>query len=228
MKKIITAGLVVSLFLVGLVSLRVVSANDEPNGNPFQFILDAIAELQTNLQEQISNIQLTPGPQGPQGPQGEQGVPGLPAPTVKIVDANGTLIGYPVEFAEDEFIVYDPTLRALEKPNVLSGQIEGIGAPVILKYATSDCSGQAYASNIGGPLPLLWRSPDIGPGIEFYLPDRTKSVVPPNTYIVKGRKTAGGLPACINPPTELMNASFDFPVNQITLPYVPPFDIVVQ
>ncbi len=227
MKKIITAGLITSLFLVGLISLRVISANNEPNGNPFQAILDAIAEIQANLQEQISNIQLTPGPQGPQG---EQGPHGSPAPAIKVVDANGTLIGYPVEFdsagSREAFVVYDPTLRALERPNVLSGQIGGIGEPVQLQYATPVCSGQVYARNIAGLLPLLWRDSDTGATQEFYLPDRTKSVVPKNTYLVQSRKNSGS--GCIVVPTPVLNSTPDFPVNQITLPYVPPFDVVVQ
>ena len=45
--------------------------------SPWEDIWAAIA----NLQEQITNIALTPGPQGPIGPQGEQGPQGVPGPT---------------------------------------------------------------------------------------------------------------------------------------------------
>jgi len=81
MKKITISGVIAIALLLSFVSLNTVSAQGE-DGKPFQVIWNAIE----NLQEQISNISLTPGPQGLQGPQGEQGSTGelpvgfLPAP----------------------------------------------------------------------------------------------------------------------------------------------------
>jgi len=69
-KKIILVG-VVSLALV-LISVGAVSAKEQPNGQPFKAIWNAIA----NLQAQISKIKLLPGPPGPQGPVGPIGPQG--------------------------------------------------------------------------------------------------------------------------------------------------------
>ena len=79
-KKIILVG-VVSLALV-LTSVGAVSAKEQPNGQPFKAIWNAIKALQ----KQVANIQLIPGPQGPagptgpQGPKGDQGLQGLTGP----------------------------------------------------------------------------------------------------------------------------------------------------
>src|SRR3990167_138353 len=83
-KKIILVG-VVSLALV-LTSVGAVSAKEQPNGQPFKAIWNAIKALQ----KQVANIQLIPGPQGPagpagpQGPQGESGAQGLVGPQGSI------------------------------------------------------------------------------------------------------------------------------------------------
>ncbi|MGB8215763.1 MAG: hypothetical protein WCE94_00515 [Candidatus Methanoperedens sp.] len=52
------------------------AAGAQPSGTPFQALWDAINGTTSkfaDLQQQINNIQLTPGPQGPQGPQGLKG-----------------------------------------------------------------------------------------------------------------------------------------------------------
>ena len=76
MKK---TNLLIFLFLIIILSTTLISAEvEKPDKwwrNPFQKIWDAILDLQ----EQINNIQLIPGPQGkpgPQGPQGEKGIQG--------------------------------------------------------------------------------------------------------------------------------------------------------
>lgn len=68
MKKITISSVIVITLLLSFFSLNIVSAQGE-NGKPFQAIWNTIE----NLQEQISSISLTPGPQGQQGHQGEQG-----------------------------------------------------------------------------------------------------------------------------------------------------------
>lgn len=92
---------VVVLLLVFLLTVGIVSRARAANGNPWGEIQAAIANLQQQLaelgqdilglQEEVSNIQdmdaelqnqidqieLTPGPTGPPGPQGPQGEPGL-------------------------------------------------------------------------------------------------------------------------------------------------------
>ncbi|MFC1687081.1 collagen-like protein [Patescibacteria group bacterium] len=87
MKKVMITGLVVicALFITttSVKGLQLVAEtldletvwNNEVvlrGGNPFTALWQALA----NLQEQIDNIQLIPGPEGPQGPQGETGPQG--------------------------------------------------------------------------------------------------------------------------------------------------------
>ena len=65
-------------FLAGTVTTSFASATTA-SGTPFDQLRAAIQDLQN----QINNIQLTPGPQGPQGApgsQGPQGLQGLPGP----------------------------------------------------------------------------------------------------------------------------------------------------
>ena len=232
MRKTIITGLIAALFLAGLISLRTVSADDVPNGSPFQAILDAIAELQANLQEQINNIQLIPGPQGPQGPQGDQGPPGPPAPATKVIDANGTLVGYPMDIQRDggEFVVvlYDPTLRTLETLRVLRGVIDGlVNSGALLNFTTSDCSGEAYANTayIESQLALLAAHPN-GPA-RYFLPDRTASVIPPQSILIQSdlRLEDGH---CRTFSSGFSNGWPVIRFNEIALPYVPPFDMAVQ
>ena len=64
----VVSGFLVSMFVISLCVSAVASAQGKnvPNGKPFQ-----------ELQDQINNIQLTPGPQGAQGPAGLQGPQGV-------------------------------------------------------------------------------------------------------------------------------------------------------
>lgn len=79
MKKVTIAVIAI----VFLLSVNYGIAQSATSGVPFQALWDAVAQINqridnavANLQEQIHNISLTPGPQGPQGPQGIQGVKG--------------------------------------------------------------------------------------------------------------------------------------------------------
>jgi len=72
--KIIIAGLVAFAFIAGSVmTTSMAYAADKPNGQPFQALWDAIGDLQA----EIANIELTPGPQGEQGPPGADGQPAV-------------------------------------------------------------------------------------------------------------------------------------------------------
>lgn len=68
MKKVISLGVVLAILLI----VNPIMASSNPSGTPFQAIWDAISDLQ----KQITNIQLIPGPVGPQGLHGEPGLPG--------------------------------------------------------------------------------------------------------------------------------------------------------
>jgi hypothetical protein len=70
--------ILIGLFLIGS---QTVNAAQPPNGVPFNDLWEALNEIYgilESLQTQISNIELTPGPEGPQGEQGIQGEPGEP------------------------------------------------------------------------------------------------------------------------------------------------------
>lgn len=110
-----------------------------------------------NLQMQIDNIQLIPGPQGPmgpagsQGPQGEQGLTGPkgeqgppgPAGAIDVYDANGQYLGQllrPGSPSESYIYIYVPSLQStivLNDDDMLyvSGELE---------FESYDCTGQAY------------------------------------------------------------------------------------
>jgi hypothetical protein len=117
MRKSLLIGGVAAFALLS--SFTVARAIDGSTGVPFSALWDAVAYLQN----QITNIQLTPGPQGPKGdtgpqgpagPQGEQGIQGpqgeqgpigelpsgtLPAPAFDsgwiILADHGTVIDVP-------------------------------------------------------------------------------------------------------------------------------------
>ncbi|SRR6266498_4567111 len=75
------------LAVVGLVvSVSFVFAESQPDGQPFQAIWDAIRELK----DQITNIQLIPGPKGDSGPQGSQGLQGASGTTIFTVYGSTT------------------------------------------------------------------------------------------------------------------------------------------
>lgn len=81
MKKL----LIISAFVIGALLPNFGRAESATQGVPFQALWDAVAAINaqiqqvvTDLQNQIDNIQLIPGPQGPQGPQGIQGEQGEP------------------------------------------------------------------------------------------------------------------------------------------------------
>lgn len=66
-----------AIAVLSFATIPLVLGGDKPEGTPFQAIWDSINDLQT----QIDNIELLPGPIGPQGPQGIQGEPGLKGDT---------------------------------------------------------------------------------------------------------------------------------------------------
>src|SRR3989338_9344902 len=79
-----------SLILVFVLGINIALADEQPEGTPFKAIWNAIANLQT----QIDNIQLTPGS------------------SLKVVDANGEEIGYLISYTGT---FQDPELRVYDK-----------------------------------------------------------------------------------------------------------------
>lgn len=157
--KMVVWGIVLVLFL----GVNVVLAKDDPNGTPFRHLWQAIK----NLQEQIDNIQLIPGPQGPKGdpgsqgpqgpigPQGErgpmgpigpQGEQGPAGPSLKVKQANGNIIGPLIDIIKgksifDEYLIWDSNIQKFLKVNPLDGALSLELTNGVTFYESTDCSG---------------------------------------------------------------------------------------
>ena len=59
-------------------NIKASEAKNKADGNDSK--ITGLYDNVDNLQQQIDNIQLTPGPIGPQGPQGETGATGIQGP----------------------------------------------------------------------------------------------------------------------------------------------------
>jgi hypothetical protein len=82
--KVLTIALVLVIFAIFTSPALAVLPSESPlpSGNPFNFVWNLLKDLQN----QITNIQLTPGPQGPQGEQGPAGKDGADGATVHFGD----------------------------------------------------------------------------------------------------------------------------------------------
>ncbi|OGY48964.1 MAG: hypothetical protein A3B89_02965 [Candidatus Buchananbacteria bacterium RIFCSPHIGHO2_02_FULL_40_13] len=161
MKKTIIAVSVIMLLLTVNVALAVT-----PNGTPFKAIWDVIIDLQ----EQIANIQSTPGPTGSQGPkgdkgdtgdvgpqgpqgeigltgyQGEQGVPGPAGSNGKsliVVDTDGNEVGLLIGTDSNQWTlqVWNSTLQKLFSIDRVSGSMGYTSLSHATYYESTDCSG---------------------------------------------------------------------------------------
>lgn len=103
MKKIYIPGIALIAILIFVLFSSVKVSADTDQRSPFQAIWRAIE----NLQEQISNIQLTPGPQGPKGDQGEPGPNTFPAPDF-----------------QSNWITLPPRMAVIDVPHNVGGNVE--------------------------------------------------------------------------------------------------------
>jgi hypothetical protein len=123
-----------------------------------------------NLQEQIDNIQLTPGPQGetgPQGPPGPAGPQGDPGPPeegcLNVYDANDQYLGILLDSKEGyTTTIYIPSLDAITQLRP-TGRIVRDNA-VSFYFESDDCTGTPYVD-----MPMLHFIQKSCIGI--YLPD---------------------------------------------------------
>jgi hypothetical protein len=165
MKKTIFLCLVIVL----LFGVNMVLAKDEPKGTPFSAIWNVI----NDLQQQISNIQLLPGPQGPQGeqgiqgPQGIQGEPGSkgdtgeqgpvgetglqgePGKSLKVVDANGDEVGYFLGRNwnnNSQIDVFNSNLNLWLSYEIHTAIMRGWISAGTFYYESNNCSGDPYGS----------------------------------------------------------------------------------
>lgn len=101
--KIIQKAVLISGLL--LISASTVIASEKPEGNPFKAIWDAV----NNLQEQINNIQLLPGPQGEKGEKGDTGSQGPQGPAGEPSWDEQRIAALEARVAELEQAVFPPT-----------------------------------------------------------------------------------------------------------------------
>lgn len=159
--------IVVPLILISLLVTNFVLAKSE-EGQPFKFLWDAII----NLQDQITNIQLIPGPQGEigsDGPQGERGTQGEQGPIgpegqqglsgtgFKVLDGTGKDLGYLVgadlsgdtqyyttyDKDNDVFIPVESDFRN-RTVIIAAGQYGGVF------FEGANCTGQPFSRNQSG------------------------------------------------------------------------------
>lgn len=89
----------IAILIVAILVIPAI-ANEQPSGKPFDAIwqeINGIKSTIANLQEQINNVQLIPGPQGPKGDPGISGY--------EIITKTATVDGE--SYGEDELICPD-------------------------------------------------------------------------------------------------------------------------
>jgi hypothetical protein len=173
MKKVIISVSAVALLL----SVNIAFARVNVPGQPFQALWDAI----TGLQQQVDDIELTPGgigpqgpqgEQGPQGPQGEQGEVGLEGPqglageSLKILDANSNELGtlLDLDHNNNEALIF--TNSELMIPiNLVTGKfMVGAYREYELFYKQDTCQGDPYVNVAVNPYSIVIRNN----GIDYY------------------------------------------------------------
>lgn len=233
--------LIVSIFLLG----TAVIAQSTPEGQPFQAIWDAIQ----NLQNQIDNIELLPGPQGhpgPEGPQGlkgEQGLQGLqgekgergetgsqgpqgeqgPRGTnIVILDSQNKLVGIYMGSVNDA--VHEAWNKELDLTLMMSTRLMRIGSLSVsgtTYYESLNCEGTPIGGNTY-PYNLY----EIEAGNKYgWTYVKTKDGVNPRVNIQILSHWNNPMQSCINASMQVDGTE----IQPITIPtFTPPFKIVEQ
>ena len=152
------------IFLWSLILIMVFGINiafAAKGGNPLDVVWAAIADLQ----QQINNIQLIPGPTGPQGPSGPSGK-GL-----KVIDTHGNNVGLFLDISS-EFPKYE-NLPHIEKQllsvfntstnSILAYEINSATLrneyvyfdPYGFYYQSNNCTGNPYVYRLDNPYYLV-------------------------------------------------------------------------
>lgn len=94
------------------------------------------------------------GPNGATGPQGDQGPVGPAGPSLKVVDAEGTEVGYLMGHTStfySDLEVFDTNLEKFVRYTYHTAEVRGVMETVGLTYASSDCSGQPILTEVNTP-----------------------------------------------------------------------------
>ena len=211
--KLLSAGLVAVILVFSSVAYTY-AFDDDVISDWFNQVWATI----DNLQEQITNIQLIPGPKGdpgPPGPQGEQGIQGEkgengdpgaqgePGMNLHLVDAGGQDLGLIVSVAGTSLISYQtflPNLNLFFKVSEdESSKIayEKVGGE--LYFSDINCQGIAYISSGNIAYKHLLHSGVYEPWLGEFVtlgttaPHLTKSAVTPsNGYICNNQSGSTG------------------------------------
>ena len=158
--KIILGVFAAVLFLSVILAPKVVA-----QGIPF--VINSILAAIENLQQQINNIELIPGPQGEQGPQGEPGPAGSNAEVLHLVDGNGQDLGIVIENLKTFLPQENATVQFQVDHNNL-GDVTNIVPSGTIKFSVANCTGVAYTESLSTlPGTVLNAGAGFQPGI-FY------------------------------------------------------------
>jgi hypothetical protein len=154
--------------VVFLLSVNVAFARVDVPGQPFQALWNAI----TSLQQQVNDIELTPGEAGPQGPQGDPGPEGPAGPqgeqgeigpggegsigpegpmgpagpqgsSLKVLDANNNEVALLMSWVSgDTFNMWDLETNTINNVHLDTGYTTYVDANPNAYYESTDCSGQ--------------------------------------------------------------------------------------
>ena len=159
MKRLASYGIAI---LLGMIILSTSACKKEH----VKFFIDTYHDIWDaieDLQEQINNIQLIPGPPGEQGPPGEPGPPGPCG--IEVYDADDQFLGISSLPLNYNSLIYIPELDR----SVCFGSTGDISTAV-LRYENSECSGQAYMSS--GASYLIIRN-----GNEYFVGAKTAPIL---------------------------------------------------
>ena len=213
--------LVTALALVLSINITIAAKG----GDPLAAVWAAIADLQ----QQIDNIHLIPGPQGEPGlngqpgEQGPMGLQGSAGPSLKIVDANGDVVGHLIDRAstgisDDGAVVFDTNINKLIRYDYYTGQHYSTYVQN-LSFTSTDCTGTPLFPNINNPYVIIGHQ---GTGL-MYSPNDYSDIIPTSVTI---RSELNDDLLCQPVNTGFSRAAKIYPVDMPS--YVGPLSIVIQ
>lgn len=134
MKRLASYGIAVLLGMIILSTSACRKDYVEFFIDTYQDIWNAIEELQ----EQINNIQLIPGPPGEQGPQGEPGPPGPCG--IEVYDADDQFLGILSSHNDSWCRLFLPDIKLFFVLDLTCGDAK----PNSFVYTSEDCGGERY------------------------------------------------------------------------------------
>jgi len=153
MKRLASYGIVVLLGMVMLSTSACKKEHVEFFIDTYQDIWDAIEDLQ----EQINNIQLIPGPPGEQGPPGEPGPPGPCG--IEVYDADDQFLGILISYTGGSCTLFVPNIN---KFFPLDFESRDASVNTHNYWDEPNCGGQKYI----GQVDIIYK--DCSDGTYFY------------------------------------------------------------